>query len=406
MTPSIKARPVVEKERIVGLDVLRGFALLGILIVNIQAFAMPSAAYSNPAAFGSLEHLNGVVWVMTYVFADQKFMSIFSLLFGAGICLFTDRATKRTGRTAKLYYRRTLILLLLGIAHGYLLFYGDILAIYAVCALWVFLMRRRSPRTLIVTAGLLLGVPTILNLLVSASMSAMTKQDLAGLAADWAPSAEQLDHVVQGMRGSIAQQIATRAPVTATLQTVVFVMFFVWRVSAMMLLGMALYKTGVLTGRRENAWYAKTAAITLPLGFGLTILGIVLNFRAQWSLEYSMFIGGLPNYWGSVATALGYIALVSLAVRNHILPAVQVRLAAVGRMALTNYLIQSLLCTLLFNGLGLFGAMPRWQQPLVVAGIWLLQLWWSPRWLARFRMGPCEWLWRALTYGRMPSSPK
>lgn len=392
---------MTESARIASLDVIRGIALLGILIMNIQAFAMPAAAYTNPAAFGSLDGANGTVWIVSHVLADQKFMAIFSLLFGAGICLFSDRALARSGRVSGLYYRRIATLLAVGVAHGYLLFCGDILTAYALCALWVFLLRNCRPRTLMIVGALLLCVPTALEVYEGMTLAEMPAGRRAAMESGWAPDADHLATVVAGMQGSLLDQIRTRAPITFVLQTFVFAFYFVWRVSGMMLLGMALYRTGFLTGAREERSYTRTAAIGLPLGLALAIWGVHLNFRHDWSFEYSMFFGGIFNYWGSIAVALGYVSLIVLGIRRQLLPAAQARLAAVGRMAFTNYLAQSLLCTVIFSGFDMFGTTPRWQQALVVVGVWGLQLWWSPRWLGRYRMGPLEWLWRGATYGRL-----
>lgn len=397
------ATPVAERERIASLDVLRGFALLGILIMNIQAFAMPSAAYSNPAAYGDLDGVNGWVWILSHVFADQKFMAIFSMLFGAGVCLFSDRAIERTGRSAGAYYRRNLVLLVVGILHGYLLFYGDILFSYAMCALWVYLMRNRSPRTLLIVASLLLAVPLLINALMYMALPEFPPEAVEGMRAGWAPPADQLEKVVTGTRGTLSEQIAVRAQTTITLQTIVFLLFFVWRVSGMMLVGMALYKWGTFSAKLSGQTYTRIAMVGLPVGLAGSATGVHLNFANGWSLEYSMFLGASPNYLASIAVALGYVSLVMLAVQRNWLPRVQQRLAATGRMAFTNYLAQSLICTTLFNELGLFGDVERWQQLLVVVAVWALQLWYSPAWLARYRYGPLEWLWRTATYARAPA---
>src|SRR5438046_2779024 len=144
--------PVAETERIVPMDVLRGFALLGILVMNIQSFAMVGAVYDNPTAYGDLKGANFLVWLLSHLLADQKFISIFSMLFGAGILLLWQRAEASGGRPARLHYRRMSWLILFGLLHAYLLWYGDILVIYGMCGLFVYLFRRKSPRTLFATA--------------------------------------------------------------------------------------------------------------------------------------------------------------------------------------------------------------------------------------------------------------
>lgn len=139
------AVPTRPAERIVAIDILRGFALLGILIMNIQLFAMPAAAYSNPSVYGDLTRANRWVWTLSHIFADQKFMTIFSLLFGAGIILMSDKLDARGLRAWVLHYRRTFWLLLIGLAHAYLLWSGDVLVAYALCGFWVYWLRRLRP---------------------------------------------------------------------------------------------------------------------------------------------------------------------------------------------------------------------------------------------------------------------
>jgi uncharacterized protein len=396
------AEPVAQADRIVALDVLRGFAVLGILVMNIQAFSMPSAAYPNPDAYGVLTGIDGAVWILSHVLTDQKFMSIFAMLFGAGICLFAERAQAKGASATVLHYRRTLILLAIGIAHGYLLFYGEILTQYSLCALWAFAFRNKSPRTLVIVAAVLVAIPTAISLLVGVTIPSMPEEARQGMSAGWAPPPHEIAATVEGMRGSFLEQLATRAKTTFMLQTLVFLVALAWRITAMMLLGMALYKTGVITGIRDVAWYRRVAAIGLPLGLALSAWGVYENFAHEWSIEFSMFFGSIPNYWASIPVALGYIALVMIAIREHRLVPLQHRLAAVGQLAFTNYIAHSVLCWLVFNVLGLYGEVTRWQQLLFVLAIWALQLWYSPLWLARYRMGPLEWLWRSATYGSAP----
>ena len=141
-------QPVQQKERIASLDVLRGFALLGILLVNVGAFSMPSAAYFNPSAYGSLEGIDGFVWRAVHLLADFKFMAIFSMLFGAGIVLMWQHAEVQSEGSAGIHYRRMFWLIVFGLLHAHLLVYGDILYWYGVTGLFVFLFRKRSPTTL------------------------------------------------------------------------------------------------------------------------------------------------------------------------------------------------------------------------------------------------------------------
>ena len=136
--------PTQVHERIQSLDIIRGIAILGILIMNIQSFSMPGSAYSNPMAFGDLDGINKWVWIISHVFADMKFMNIFSILFGAGIILVTSKSEMKTGKSAVLHYKRTIWLLIIGLFHAHLIWYGDILVIYALCAFILYPLDRKS----------------------------------------------------------------------------------------------------------------------------------------------------------------------------------------------------------------------------------------------------------------------
>jgi uncharacterized protein len=170
-----------------------------------------------------------------------------------------------------------------------------------------------------------------------------------------------------------------------------------------MLIGMALFKWGALTAQRSRRFHWILMGTGLGIGTPLVIYGILRDFTAGWSYDYSMFLGSQFNYWGSIPMALGYVAIVMLICKSGLWEKLVRRFAAVGRMALTNYLLQTIICTTIFygHGLGLFGRVERPGQMAIVVGIWILQLVISPLWLSRFRFGPAEWLWRTLTYLKM-----
>lgn len=392
--------------RIVSLDVLRGFALLGILVMNIQLFAMPFAAYQNPTAFGDLTGINLGVWTLSHGLFALKFVTLFSILFGAGIALFADRIEARGGRPAGLHYRRMGWLLVFGMAHAYLFWSGDILVGYAVCGSVVYLLRRCRPRTLVVAGAALFSVASLVFLLLGAVLSLPDIPDEAiqEVEAGWAPEGAELDAEIAAYRGSWSEQQPQRIQHTLAAQTSTLLLMLCWFSGGLMLIGMALYRSGVLSAERNDGFYARLATIGFLIGAPLIGFGIWWNFAGGWSWERSMFFGSQFNYWGAVPMALGYLGVVMLAARRRILPGFQMRLAAVGRMAFTNYLLQTVLCTTIFygHGLGLFGSVERYQQLLIVFVVWALQLWLSPIWLRRYSYGPLEWLWRTLTYGRLP----
>ena len=162
--------PVTQSDRIVPIDVLRGFAVLGILVMNIQAFSMIGAAYFNPTAYGNFQGLNYAVWLISHLLADSKFMTIFSLLFGAGIVLMSERMESTGRKPTPVHYRRMVILLIIGIAHAYLLWDGDVLYAYAMCGILVFLFRRLKPTTLIVFGLVVIAIGSLLALFSQWSM--------------------------------------------------------------------------------------------------------------------------------------------------------------------------------------------------------------------------------------------
>jgi uncharacterized protein len=365
--------------------------LLGILAMNTQIFAMPDAAYFFPTAYGDMTGLNGLVWYLTELLASSKFITIFSMLFGAGIVLMNDRAKARGRGFAGLHYRRMFWLLVIGLIHAYLLWPGDILVSYALCGLFIFLFRNVRPGRLVV-AGLVF-------LVIGSSLSC-----LSGWGTRYWPE-EEIAEEIEHMRGGFSSQMKVRVPNSAYMHATVFPFYMVWRGAAAMLFGMAMFKWGVLSARAKRKTYLIFIILGLFVGIPLTGIGIVRRIAIDWDPLPSFFILGQYNYWGSYLTALGWIGLIMLICQAGALPSVRRRLAAVGQMALTNYLMQTVLCSLIFYGYGLalFGSVPRIGQAGIVVAIWALQLWWSPLWLDRFRFGPAEWLWRSLSYlGRQP----
>lgn len=396
----MKVQPTQLSERIISLDVLRGFAILGILVMNIQSFSMIGAAYLNPMAYGDLSGINKWVWMVSHVFADMKFMSIFSLLFGAGILLFTERLKSRGIKSLSIHYRRTFWLLLIGLMHAYLLWSGDILVAYAISSLWVVLLRKKKPGTLLIVGLVVCSVGIILYLFSGFSIPYMPEEGREELLKGWLPGLEHINKELETFRGGWVQQMGMRVETTIMLETTVFLLQFAWRAGGLMLVGMALYKWGILSAERSKAFYLKMALYTLIPGFIIVIYGMKTNFDAGFSMEYSFFIGSQFNYVGSLLISLGYVALIMLCVKLEWLQVLKRSLAAVGQMALTNYLTQTLICTTLFygHGFGWFGKLERIEQVLVVLVIWILQMVWSPIWMKHFRYGPFEWLWRSLTY--------
>lgn len=392
--------PVLQKDRILSIDLLRGVAVMGILVMNIQHFSMPQAAYINPAAYGDLSGANLYVWILSHILASEKFMSIFSMLFGAGVLLFSSRAESKGMNSASLHYRRMFWLLIFGLLHAYLLWSGDILVSYSLCGMFVFLFRNKRPFTLLRIGFALFLVPMLLNLFFAWSIPFWPEETLNFTKESWMPSVDGIRHQLAVYRGGWRDQMELRVPGSMFMQTGYFFMESFWQVSALMLLGMALYQWEILSGGRSRRFYRRMALTGLGIGYVLSGLGVYLNFEKEWVMEYSMFQGSEFNYAGSVAVALGYTALVMLASKGRSGAGLIGVMAAVGRMAFTSYIFMTLLGTFLFygHGLGLFGSVERKFQILIVTAIWIPVLLLSHFWLKRFPFGPLELIWRRLTY--------
>jgi len=398
----IKIIATSPEKRILSLDLLRGFAVLGILIMNVQSMSMIGSAYINPTSFGDLTSINKWIWVLSDLIANSKFMSIFSMLFGAGIILFTERALEKGRRAGQLHYRRNFWLFVFGMVHAYLIWYGDILVAYSLCAFLAFVFRKLKPRTLIISSILFFIVPIIFTVGSGLTIQTWPEEAYNQNMESWMPASETIEAEISAMQGNWIKQMDKRVPGTIFLQTFLFFWSTMWRVMSMMLLGMALYKWGIITAKKSKEFYMKMTVITLAIGFFFTGSGIVQNFRHSWSMEFSMFPGSMYNYVGSVATALSYIAMVMLLAKSAKFIKLKEIVSSVGKMAFTNYILMSVLGTFIFygHGFGLFGTVERSGQILIVLGIWIVLLVISPLWLKIYQYGPLEWIWRVLTYWR------
>lgn len=394
--------PVAPAERIKSLDVLRGFAVLGILIMNIQSYSMIEAAYFNPTAWGDLTGLNKWVWILSHIFGDQKFMTIFSILFGAGIILITTKAESKGRSAAGLHYRRTLWLFVIGAIHAYAFWHGDILVIYALCSITVFLFRKLSPKKLLIIGLVSISICSMIYFFMGSSLPSWPSEAQEQASQFFAPDAESIESEVEAYRGGWLRQMGHRVPSSLSFHTFVFLVWAGWRAGGLMLVGMAFYKWGVLTAERSKRFYRNMALVGLGLGLPVVIFGVIRGFATDWSFYYYMFPGFQFNYWGSILVSLAFIGLIMLISMSAKWNRITSPFAAVGRMALTNYLFHTLVFTTIFygHGLGLFGKIDRTGQILMILGMWVLQLILSPIWLRHFRFGPAEWLWRSLTYGK------
>jgi uncharacterized protein len=400
--------PVRPDSRILSLDVLRGFAILGILIMNIQSFSMISAAYINPTAYGDLTGINKWVWILSHILADSKFMTLFSALFGVGIVLMAEKSRSAGRNPAGLHYRRIFWLLVIGLLHGYFLWQGDILYGYALCGILVFLFRKSRPGMLVLFGFLSMLVPFLLYIMSGLTIEYWPEEDYSSTLENWLPAAGTIQEELATYRGGWLERFRLRAGETFFMETFYFLFRESWHSGGIMLFGMALYKWDFFSAKRSDRTYLVSTITGLVMGLLLIIPGIFQNFSKDWSFEYSMWFGVQFNYWGSLGVSLAWASLIMLICKKELFPGFRRILGLVGRTALSNYLFQTLVCVLIFYGagLGLFGSVERWQQILIVPGIWALQMMLTWLWMKKFRYGPAEWLWRSLTYWKLQSINK
>jgi uncharacterized protein len=421
---TLSFEPVSASERLRTLDVLRGAALLGIVLMNIVFTGLPLPAYANPNLWGGNDPLNLGVFAVQWVLFDGKMRALFSIMFGAGIVLFMERALARDNsvRAADLLIRRMLWLILFGALHGWLIWAGDILYAYGLFGLLIIPMRNVSPRKLLVTAG----VALVLLSLAMAGMgfSRRSTQDAAMAARaveaqgrpltkeqqdakkEWdeayntlLPSREKLQEEVDNYRRGYGGVMEQRVPVMRKFNFVP--VYFpggpdIW---ALMLIGMALYKLGILQGQRSSGFYLRMAGIAYGIGIPINAISTYGMVTSNFDLVATAFWNS-PYQIGRVSVALGHAAVLILLVKHAQIRWLTDRLAAVGQMAFSNYISHSIIYALVFYapGLRMMGQLQRYQLYYVVLGIWLLNLVWSPIWLRYFRFGPLEWCWRSLTY--------
>jgi uncharacterized protein len=412
--------------RLPSLDLVRGVAILGILVANIPTFLGLVDYFGARPTDGSPG--DDLVNALTLFFIDGKFITLFSILFGAGLAIQFDRARK-AGRPFHAYYvRRMALLFTIGLAHFLLIWYGDILTSYAVVGLAALVLSRLGRRGIFVgmivcfalAYAWLLAITACFAVFGDAPMKALMgtfdtpaereeAENLERPVSLWPPDdtmtyERQLglyltpqNHNLIYRSGTLGDMVEHRGLVL--IQTLAGDILVVgWYLLGCFLLGIILLRLGLFQAPHEHLVLIRRMIL---FGFGI---GVPCHLAAVVALAGSPngALSWLWNGWGALAQALGYLGLLLLWSRSGRAEWLQARFRAVGRLALTNYLMQSVLCALLFYGfgLGLIGRVSRLQALGIVAAIWLLQLGLSPVWLRYFHMGPVEWLWRSLAEGR------
>ena len=364
--------PVRGSERITSLDLIRGVAVLGILLMNAVDFKLGDAPYFNLSAGGSESWLDWAVGILGEVFIDQKFMGLFSLLFGAGMILFIDRASRKGRRAVALNLWRNALLLLIGIIH-FQIWSGDVLMVYAISSLFLIALRK-LPNRLLISIGVAVFALSVGCSLLAQYIADTTSASLAGL---WTP-------------GEISDEEVVGLPV---------LLGFFLRGLGLILVGAGLYRTGFMNGGLPVRTYRLAAMAGLALGLPLAAAGVIVTAVNDYSREVA-FVGQIPNTLGTIPASLGYMSLIILW-NSGADSWLKGRLRAVGRMALTNYLTQTVLGVLVLTILlGNVDLVNRSAVLVFVFAVWAVQLWWSQAWLGRFLFGPAEWLWRVATYRR------
>lgn len=397
-----KLNPIANKERLVIIDVLRGLAIGGILIGNMQWFS----GYGNlPTEIAAQGHLiDRVTTFLVHFSVEGKFYSIFSLLFGFGFALQIAKAEERGDQTAKLFKRRLFWLLIIGLLHAYLLWAGDILSIYALVGLLLILFRRKTKESLLKWSFWLMVIPILTYILLYVlfvsfappeigSTIEKAKMDSWNDARQVVPNSSfyqiiseyNLNYMVGRYMGLILQM---RLP----------------KILAMFLLGFYFYRIGFFQNPSKHQPLIRKVLI-----YGL-ILGLVGNFtfafmvgnEAEFPPSAAGIIGVICYGFGVPALALFYIGLIVTLWQTEFWQRILSFFAPVGRMALTNYLMQTVICVLIFYGYGFgqFGKFGAVSATLIALLIFLFQILVSAIWLKYFAFGPLEWIWRQLTYGK------
>ncbi len=407
MTTSTPVAPVQQSERVQIVDILRGFALFGILFVNMTIFSRPFQSMLLPADPTAPWYDRAGEWLIHFL-GESKFYSLFSLLFGLGLTLLMDRIEARGGKFVPLYMRRLLILLGIGLVHAFLIWVGDILILYAVIGFLLILFRKAKPRMLLTWAIVLMLLPFLFNAGATALVelgrsvpegAAQIDQVFTEVESGYRVDVERAYHVYP--TGTFAEITRRRAYDYTSMGIAAFLVMG-FNVLAMFLLGVWFGKKQLFQNLDANRPFFRRL-LTWGLIIGLAGNALYATLIMPLSRVQPSWTSLLATAGLAVGAPLLMLAYVSAFCLLALSPAWGKRLqvlAPVGQMALTNYLTQSLVCTLIFYGygLGLFGQMGMAAGIGLTIVIYLLQIPISHWWMKRFKYGPAEWLWRSLTY--------
>lgn len=421
--------PLGKKQRIKSIDVLRGIAVFGILLMNISGFGLPSPSYVDPSVAGGDTGLNLYAWITTNLFFEGTMRAIFSMLFGAGFVILTSRNEDDGAglEVADVHYRRVIWLVIFGLIHAYLLLWiGEILFSYGIMGLFLFPFRKLTPKALLITGIVLILIGSFWDIMEHRSLNSLhekaiiakhkkdagkdlSKENKASLekweakVKDKKPSKEVIKEKIDAMHKGYFSIVKTLAPINYQLQQMYPYRYDVWDVLSMMFIGMALFKYKIFNAFKSYRFYLTMVIVGFSIGVAVNILETKHIIANEFSIMSFSESGRTYNI-GRFFTAMGHIGLIMIFCKSGILKVLSNSLAAVGKMALTNYIMHTVLCGFLFLGFGfsLFGRLERYELFYVVFGIWIFQLILSPIWLKRFNYGPLELGWRYLIYKQWP----
>jgi len=427
--PSLE--PLAQSERISLIDSLRGIALLGILMMNIPFFAYPVIQATNPMIANEMGTINFNVWYFVEGVLEGTQRALFSMLFGCGVLVFTTRLEKRVSGTlpAELFLRRQLWLLVFGLINAFVLLWsGDILYHYAILGIILFAFRRMKPSYLIIAAIVSLSLQTArenrdfyhekskiekgeLVAAIDTTKTKLTKKQKGELEEmngfknnqKLEKKQEKAKEAIDAVRGSYAELYDHNSSDSVWMETD-FLYFNPWDILIFMFLGLAFFKMGLIQGDHP----LKTYLLMAVLGLGIGLLLSYFRFKPLIELKFNFFdyvkgtsftLYEIPRTFRSV----GIFGLIMVLYKTGWFKWLFALVRPVGQMAFTNYLMQSLLCGIIFYGIGfdLYGQLQRYELYYFVGGIWIFQIIISHIWLRYYRFGPMEWVWRSLTYWKL-----
>ena len=374
-------------QRITNLDFIRGFAVLGILIINVISFGLPITAMINHSAYGAENLLDWIVIVISSVFFEYKMMGLFSMLFGVGLMIFLDNAKQKVKRPKLLSFWRNCLLLLFGVAHVSI-WEGDILMYYALCAFCIILFPQiqNNKITIFFITFLVFADLFLINYvgsLYDATGNLILEEPWVAIASEggslnlgkfWFPGESEFGNMF----------------------LLLFALDGFLRAITLMVVGILLYKLKIVQGTKGLNFYKNLMFYGFAIGLPFSIYSIYLPI----SSEYSAAIAITSRFWQSLSVipmVLGYVGLLTI-MNIKLRESISTRLRACGKMAFTNYITQTLFGVFVLGGLFGIGNFSRSQLVLYIVIIWGLQIYWSKPILDKWRYGPLEWLWRKLTY--------